>query len=300
MNSTGVVCAIVDCDHGHRRRDLTALPYREHHRRARQARRQRALARTLVVVDSVNVADPLLRRHRERRRLPRVLFLLASLVAHSAIGLSVTLVAPQARRTRQTVNLQVIEREPVSESNPTSPPPTPAARPAPPIKAKNVPVVPAPMLPPPDPTTVEPPATPALQPRRVVGLSMESTVTGGTGAAFAVGNTRMGRTDNIAVDPNAVQPLAQEMTPPVRQTFEKPDYPPELRARGVEGEVGLELEIDATGKVVRATVLETSNYEAFDRAAVAAAQRNEYSPAKLNGVALSQTIRFKIRFRLRD
>jgi protein TonB len=189
------------------------------------------------------------------------------------------------------------------------PPPPPVVPEPPPPPVKFTPpklvqaVTPSPEpLPPPDPIDLQPPPPEAPPPppvRRVVGLSLESTVVGGAGPAVAVGNTRMGQTAPIAADPS-VEPLRQELTPARRLTDEKPEYPQELRARGVEGDVELQVELDAQGLITRATVVTSSGFPAFDASAVASARRATYEAAKLNGVAVAQVLRFTVRFRLRQ
>jgi TonB family protein len=127
---------------------------------------------------------------------------------------------------------------------------------------------------------------------------MESTIVGGSSPGFAAGNTRMGRTESVAVDGAAIERLPEEITPPIRKTPERPDYPPDLRERGIEGDVVLEVEIDARGAVNGVVVAVGSGQEAFDRAARAAAERSQYEPAKKNGVPVAHSLRFTVRFRL--
>ena len=81
---------------------------------------------------------------------------------------------------------QVQEARTVREPLPTNRPvKRPAAQPAPPA----------------DPVDVAPAAEPAPERRRIVGISLSSTVQAGAGPSFAVGNTRMGETGAVAQSP---------------------------------------------------------------------------------------------------
>jgi protein TonB len=152
----------------------------------------------------------------------------------------------------------------------------------------------------PDPVAVDKPVASPAPARRIVGLSFESTVSGGPGPAFAVGNTRMGRTADTAVAADSVQPAAPTFTPAVRRNVLSPDYPPALRTRGIQGEVGLSVEIDAEGAVQGVEIVAPSEFDDFNRAAVAAARKTTYEPARVNGVPVSNVIRFTVRFRLHE
>ena len=137
----------------------------------------------------------------------------------------------------------------------------------------------------------------APPPRRIVGLSMDSTVAGGSGPSFAVGNTLMGKTERVAQN---ISGPGNTFTPPVRARLVKPVYPAALKASGVEADVVLEVNIDERGQVTGVTVVEKSSYPEFDEAAVASAWRNIYEPAKKNGVPVPMSIKYTVQFRLRD
>lgn len=79
-------------------------------------------------------------------------------------------------------------------------------------------------------------------------------------------------------------------------------YPPDLYNRHLEGQVLLYLVVDSTGQVIRDStrVATSSGQAAFDSAALAAAPRLRFSPAKMNGVAVTAPIQIPIRFRLPD
>jgi TonB family protein len=64
--------------------------------------------------------------------------------------------------------------------------------------------------------------------------------------------------------------------------------------------VAVELSLDPAGAVREARVVRSSGFEEFDDAALAAARAGEYQPARVDGVAVASTIRFTVRFRLRE
>jgi protein TonB len=184
-----------------------------------------------------------------------------------------------------------IEPEPQPEP---APPPKALLRPA----ARTVRAL-ARNAPPPDPVLPDRPPDPEAAPvRRVVGISMESTIEGGD--PIAVGNTRMGAGSTTAEDPNSVHPLEGDFTPPVRRRSPRPAYPAALRARGVEGVVVVELLLSANGALDQVRIAHSSGFPEFDEAALLAARQGEYEPARVNRVPVADTIRFSIRFRLNE
>lgn len=79
-----------------------------------------------------------------------------------------------------------------------------------------------------------------------------------------------------------------------------PDYPAKARARGWEGRVVLLLDIDAHGRVVSASVAESSGRTALDDAARDAARGWTFAPALREGAAVAGTLRVPVRFELTD
>ena len=79
----------------------------------------------------------------------------------------------------------------------------------------------------------------------------------------------------------------------------RPDYPKTARQRGEEGDVVLALSIDERGRVNRAEVAETSGFAELDAAAVRAAERARFVPAKSGRTSVSSTARITITFRLK-
>jgi protein TonB len=161
-------------------------------------------------------------------------------------------------------------------------------------------------------------------PERIVGLDLSSTVAGGGGPAFATGTDMRGTTDTTATDPTqaAREPEAQETTEvpdpktnrkatripqkgvklvkPKRKTRVKPDYPPKLRAQGIEGNVVVEVQIEANGKIKKVSIVSPSPYEEMNTQALIAANKEVFSPATRNGKGIPFTISYTVRFRLSD
>ena len=174
----------------------------------------------------------------------------------------------------------------------------------------------------------EPPKEPEKKsPPRVVGLNFESTVGegNGDGPSFATGNTRLGETDKIAVKkedvpkerpapllgtekPTTANQVASRI-PSKGVTFTeakwrgsqiKPDFPPTLKAQGVESDVEVLVFINAAGKVTSVKILHESPYPEFNEAAKKAALAQEWEPMTRNGEPMPSTKKYNYRFRLTD
>ncbi len=207
------------------------------------------------------------------------------------------------------------EKEPEKEAK--LEPPAPKKRP----KKKKKPPPKTPVAFPEPQTQKPPPKKKAPPPRRIVGLSLESTVGDGSGPAFATGNTRLGTTKKRAEAPKVVKaqpaiPVAVpegsnksarwlpgvggEISKPKRIKRIKPRYPEVYRARNIETDVLVEVELDVKGRVVRASVVKPSKHQAFNEAALRAAKAEQFSPAMKDGRPISFRLRFTYRFRLSD
>ncbi len=196
--------------------------------------------------------------------------------------------------------------------------PTPEPEPAPKPKAR-------PRPPPADPIDLPPEPTPPPKqdpPRRIVGLSLESTTEGAGGPSFGVGNTRMGKTERIAEDPTEAKPLekpAQKILPvnraatriptasrsvlvkpkPIGGMREAP-FPDLYKAQGLEADVTVRVRIDREGRVSEAEVVSAAAQPEFNRVATATARAQRFEPATRDGQAIEFTITFTYRFRLVD
>jgi TonB family protein len=92
---------------------------------------------------------------------------------------------------------------------------------------------------------------------------------------------------------------AKGLVKPVLQKFVEADYPPEAVKDGKQAEVVLEVDIDATGKVTKATVVNPAG-SGFDEAAVKAVEQFTFSPALRDGKAIPARIAYRYSFTLKD
>jgi TonB family protein len=90
---------------------------------------------------------------------------------------------------------------------------------------------------------------------------------------------------------------AEELTPPRLLQFVEAPAPPELAERK-RVTVVLTLDVDATGAVTSVQVAQSGG-EAFDRAAVAAAQQFHFEPGRVGGVPVPVRLTYQYRFVLR-
>jgi protein TonB len=78
-----------------------------------------------------------------------------------------------------------------------------------------------------------------------------------------------------------------------------PDYPPQARRRGLEGEALVEIAVLPDGACGGARVLECSGSSLFGEAALAAVRAWRYKPAVRNGQAVAAVVPVRFVFRLR-
>lgn len=102
----------------------------------------------------------------------------------------------------------------------------------------------------------------------------------------------------VAPPPAAPRQAAIDAPPRPRKAI-KPDYPRGARARGEQGEVELEIEVGANGRVTSARVIHSSGYPELDGAALAAARAARFTPAKSGRKAVSSIARLKLNFQLK-
>lgn len=90
----------------------------------------------------------------------------------------------------------------------------------------------------------------------------------------------------------------EELTPPVLVKDVKPIYPAAAEEAGIAAEVVLNVDIDATGKVENASVLQAADPAGygFDEAAIEAAKQLVFEPAKLGVQAIPVSISYRFRF----
>jgi TonB family protein len=98
--------------------------------------------------------------------------------------------------------------------------------------------------------------------------------------------------------PGATPPAApDEVTPPVLKKQEQAAYPKEALDAKLEGTVGLELTVDEDGRVEDARVTRSASH-GFDEAALTAARKFTFEPARKNGRALRSAVQFNYEFHL--
>lgn len=101
-----------------------------------------------------------------------------------------------------------------------------------------------------------------------------------------------------AAPPAPAQP--GQPTPPRAINYVPPEYPPAAKAEGREATVTLQLDISREGKVMQAVVIEGAP-GGFDEAAVAAAKKLEFEPARrADGTAIAARILYRYSFTLQQ
>lgn len=303
----------------------------------RQATRERIHERVVHPIDTPRLLRDPLDRHDSRAlsALAAIRLAVAAVVIHAGVIVGFAFVGhlvgeqgtyhPQERLTVKIVETHppppppVVDEPPVEsapivpEFEPVTRPKKPEVQPKAPTKMQDAPELASNQ----EPTPV---------PRRIVGLSLESTVEG-NGPSFAIGTSRMGRTETRATDPSRAQRAptpqptpAATMEPgtsvqrvashiPTRDTqFEKPKrlkpnrpaFPPALKAQGVQGNVVVRVDIAASGQVTSVTIVSSSGYAAFDEAAKHAAASERFAPALRDGIAVPFTLSYSYRFRIEE
>jgi protein TonB len=87
--------------------------------------------------------------------------------------------------------------------------------------------------------------------------------------------------------------------PPKPHKTIKPDYPKGARQRGEQGEVVLEIRVNAAGNVDRVDIVSSCGFPELDEAAVRASRTARFTPAKSGGSPVASTARLKLDFKLK-
>ena len=87
--------------------------------------------------------------------------------------------------------------------------------------------------------------------------------------------------------------------PPKPKRNIRPDYPKGARQRGEQGDVILEIRVNAEGSVDDVKVATSSGFTELDEAAVKAAKAAKFSPARSGHDAIASTARLKLQFKLK-
>lgn len=265
-----------------------------------------------------------------------VFFLLALLIHGIVVGVLMAFGKDGAERSgTSTAVFTVVDlpTETIAEEEPEIPEPelkvevesvpivAVANKPLPPKKNRRPKVIKADPV---DRTPLE--SKPAIQNRAVIGIAMSSTVTGGSGPSYAVGNSRMGATGSIqttqkikslqkgkssgsaADNPRLIANKKATFIPTISSNFTKPKrisavdlpYPSTLKSKGVEGNVVVLIVIDEKGTVQKVRILKSSGYREFDEAALKSARKELYRPARRDGEAVEYNLKYTYRFRMKD
>lgn len=86
--------------------------------------------------------------------------------------------------------------------------------------------------------------------------------------------------------------------PPKPRRTIRPDYPRAARERGEQGDVVVEIRVNAQGTVDDVSVVSSSGFAALDIAAVEAARAARFTPAKSGRESVSATARLTLSFKL--
>ncbi len=115
---------------------------------------------------------------------------------------------------------------------------------------------------------------------------------GADGLGLGVDKSLLGATDDVVMTESTVDELPRPLARPA------PEMPARARRQGIEGRVLLRLRIDTKGRVVSATVEESTNAELFNEVAIDAAKKWRYAPARYRGDAVAISALQPIEFRL--
>jgi protein TonB len=234
----------------------------------------------------------------------------ASAALHAAAFLAIgRLPALALGPSADDVALEIVEVAPPPPA--PAEPPAPVAAPAAPLPApRRAPAAAAPRdLAPPPPNAPPPPdaPSPAPAPGRI-GISMSSSTTSG-GVAAPAGNTLYGELPREAPAPADVQPFRSERYVPPTQVTVLPrplgecrppaeNFPAEAKRLGLEGVVVLALDVDETGAVAGARVVEDPGH-GFGEAAVRSVRAAcRFAPGRRGDAPVATTLRFTVRFQL--
>ena len=110
------------------------------------------------------------------------------------------------------------------------------------------------------------------------------------------------RSADISEQSNNSQPAPRQArldAPPRPKRNIRPDYPKGARQRGEQGDVILEIRVNAEGSVDDVKIAESSGFVELDEAAVKAARASKFSPARSGHDPVASTARLKLQFKLK-
>lgn len=145
----------------------------------------------------------------------------------------------------------------------------------------------------------------------VTGITLNSTVQGGTGPVMQIGNTMMGMPSKKAVNPVSEKPTA----PTAEKTTEgqaqpqfipakvlkkiRPKYTPEAIEDDIQGKVILMVNIDESGMVTEVKLVKGLGY-GLDELAIEAVKLWRFYPATLDGKKVADHTRITVDFTIED
>uniref|UniRef100_A0A7V1EIJ2 Energy transducer TonB n=1 Tax=candidate division WOR-3 bacterium TaxID=2052148 RepID=A0A7V1EIJ2_UNCW3 len=110
------------------------------------------------------------------------------------------------------------------------------------------------------------------------------------------------REDVIRTQPKGpeieVIPYAKVEVKPKPISIPKPEYPELARKAGIEGKVIVEAIVDTDGSVIGAKIFKSSGNPMLDEAAIAAARRSKFTPAKQRDMFVRVRVNIPFEFKL--
>ena len=104
---------------------------------------------------------------------------------------------------------------------------------------------------------------------------------------------------SLITPPPAAPRQARLDAPPKPKRNIRPDYPKGARQRGEQGDVILEIRVNAEGTVDGVKVAVSSGFAELDEAAVKATRTAKFSPARSGHDPVASTARLKLQFKLK-
>ena len=104
---------------------------------------------------------------------------------------------------------------------------------------------------------------------------------------------------SLITPPPAAPRQARLDAPPKPKRNIRPDYPKGARQRGEQGDVILQIRVNAEGMVDDVKVVESSGFAELDAAAMKAAKAAKFSPARRGHDSVASTARLKLQFKLK-
>jgi protein TonB len=117
-----------------------------------------------------------------------------------------------------------------------------------------------------------------------------------TASIIACGDTTTGD-ESTALETSDTDEFYPFDEPPVLTSYEQPTYPEQAKQAGLEGRVNVKILVGIDGSVERVTVLNASE-PIFETAALEAASRCQFKPAKQEGKPTKSFVMVPFEFKL--